>query len=93
MSLRLAWWVVARVSNPLLASASSRAPASAAPSVGSVPLPTWRDTQLLAVLYPPKVHSHMIYVLLVPRELKALKEGMRIGKEPLSAQPLCTYIL
>lgn len=40
MSLRLAWWVVARVSNALLARASSSAPASAAPSVGSVPLPT-----------------------------------------------------
>ena len=43
MSLRLAWWVVARVSNVRLASASSSAPASAAPSVGSVPLPTWHD--------------------------------------------------
>ena len=76
MSLRLAWWVVARVSNALLASASSRAPASAAPSVGSVPLPTWHDTQLHAVLYPPLVHSHMVYVLLVPGELKVLKEGL-----------------
>ena len=41
MSLRLAWWVVARVSSALLASASSSAAASAAPSVGSVPLPTF----------------------------------------------------
>ena len=84
--------MVARVSNALLASASSRAPASAAPSVGSVPLPTWHDTQLHAVLYLPLVHSHMVYILLVPGGLKVLKEGLGIGKEPFSAQPLFTYI-
>lgn len=49
MSLRLAWWVVARVSSALLASASSSAAASAAPSVGSVPLPTF--TGALTSLY------------------------------------------